>query len=67
MKVIEDGHNVCILGSPGTGKSHINGAAVEMLEASGKKVAVTASTGIAASNLSSGRLKAATIHRFTGE
>jgi hypothetical protein len=40
--------------------------AVDSLRAAGKKVAVTASTGIAAANLCSRTLQAVTIHRFTG-
>jgi hypothetical protein len=55
-----------IRGGPGTGKSTVIRLAVEALERMGKKVAVTASTGIASVNLSSAKVKASTIHRCTG-
>jgi ATP-dependent DNA helicase PIF1 len=66
LTTVTDGHNLVIQGSPGTGKSTVIHMAVQALEAMGRKVAVTASTGIAAVNLTTPQLKASTIHRYTG-
>ena len=66
VTTVLDGHNVIIMGGPGTGKSTVIRIAVEALQRVGKKVAVTASTGIAAVNLSTANFTASTVHRFTG-
>ena len=54
------GNNVLLLGDAGTGKTETVKKMISSAQAAGKNVAVTASTGIAASLLPSGR----TIHSF---
>ena len=53
------GHSICILGLPGTGKSHITRLIAQKLKESGKQVAITASTGTACSQFQ----EASTLHR----
>lgn len=55
------GANVFLTGAPGAGKTYVLNQFVKRAERSGKRVAVTASTGIAASHLSG-----TTIHSWSG-
>ena len=57
----EDGMNVFLTGPPGSGKTYVLAQFVKQSERIGKKVAVTASTGIAASHLGGN-----TIHSWSG-
>lgn len=61
MAVLQSGSNVFLTGEPGAGKTHLIGDYIAWLQEKGKEVAVTASTGIAASHLG-GR----TIHSWSG-
>lgn len=61
MAVLQSGSNVFLTGEPGAGKTHTIGDYIAWLQEKGKEVAVTASTGIAASHLG-GR----TIHSWSG-
>ena len=67
LDLIRQGHSLVVVGAPGTGKSWLIKEAVQILRGSGKNVAITASTGIAADNLRNLGLKtASTVHSFTG-
>ncbi len=59
--VLERGSNVFFTGAGGTGKSTLTRELVKRLELLGKNVAITASTGIAASNIGG-----VTFHSFVG-
>ncbi|XP_053395637.1 uncharacterized protein LOC128555878 [Mercenaria mercenaria] len=59
------GHNLVITGQAGTGKSFIVGEIVKNLRASGRKVQLTCTTGIACLNYSN-NLDTQTIHRWSG-
>ena len=59
LNAFNSGENILLLGDPGTGKSTLITAIVKQAKALGKRVAMTASTGIAA-QLIGGR----TIHSF---
>ena len=59
LNAFNSGENILLLGDPGTGKSTLITAIVKQAKAMGKRVALTASTGIAA-QLIGGR----TIHSF---
>lgn len=48
---MQAGHNVFLTGPPGTGKTYLLNNFISWLKKEGKKVAVTASTGIAASQI----------------
>lgn len=61
LYAVLDGRNAMITGSGGTGKSVLISRMVRTLRSRGKRVAVTASTGIAAVNVSG-----VTIHSFLG-
>ena len=61
MAVLQSGGNVFLTGEPGAGKTHTIRNFIAWLKEKGKEVAVTASTGIAASHLG-GR----TIHSWNG-
>ena len=61
MAVLQSGSNVFLTGEPGAGKTHTIRNYITWLKEKGKEVAVTASTGIAASHLG-GR----TIHSWSG-
>lgn len=58
------GHNIAIVGTAGTGKSHLIGVLVRQLRQIGRRVVVTASTGMAAMSLAG--LGATTLHSTTG-
>lgn len=51
LKLIKSGVNVFLTGDAGTGKTTVIRKAVEDLEAAGKNVLITATTGIAADNI----------------
>ena len=61
LEILKSGANVFLTGEPGAGKTHTIGRYIVWLREQGKSVAVTASTGIAASHLG-GR----TIHSWSG-
>jgi ATP-dependent exoDNAse (exonuclease V) alpha subunit len=61
MAVMMGGSNVFLTGAPGAGKTYILNQFVKRAQRAGKRVAVTASTGIAASHLSG-----TTIHSWSG-
>ncbi|HEY4964000.1 MAG TPA: PIF1 family DEAD/DEAH box helicase [Candidatus Saccharimonadales bacterium] len=61
LKVLNSGKNVFLTGSPGSGKTYVLNKFVAKAKSSGKKVAVTATTGIAATHLSG-----TTIHSWSG-
>jgi ATP-dependent exoDNAse (exonuclease V) alpha subunit len=61
LAVMMSGANVFLTGAPGAGKTYVLNQFVKRAERAGKKVAVTASTGIAASHLSGN-----TIHSWSG-
>jgi ATP-dependent exoDNAse (exonuclease V) alpha subunit len=58
---IQTGRNVLLTGPAGSGKTYILNACIRALQAAGKKVAITASTGIAATHLGG-----VTIHSWSG-
>ncbi|SCX09513.1 UvrD-like helicase C-terminal domain-containing protein [Lachnospiraceae bacterium YSD2013] len=57
-ELIMQGHNILLLGKPGTGKTEFLRYIIEKYKANGKKVLATGSTGLAASNFAGGK----TIH-----
>ncbi len=61
LSVMMSGANVFLTGAPGAGKTYVLNQFVKRVERAGKRVAVTASTGIAASHI--GGL---TIHSWSG-
>jgi ATP-dependent DNA helicase PIF1 len=61
LAVMMNGANVFLTGAPGAGKTYVLNQFVKRAERAGKKVAVTASTGIAASHLGGN-----TIHSWSG-
>ncbi len=61
LEVLLSEHNVFLTGYPGAGKTFLIDLYISKMRASGKKVAVTASTGIAAS-----QLDGSTIHFWAG-
>lgn len=61
MKILKMGYNVCLTGSPGSGKTFLLNKYVDFLKKEGVKVGVTASTGIAATHISG-----VTIHSWSG-
>ena len=62
VKLIDEGNNLFLTGGPGTGKTALIQAICEKWCASGKKVLMTATTGIAAASLPGGK----TIHSTLG-
>lgn len=61
LRVLMDGESVFLTGAPGAGKSYVLNKFVKLAERAGKKVAVTASTGIAATHIGG-----ITIHSWSG-
>jgi ATP-dependent DNA helicase PIF1 len=61
LTVMMEGANVFLTGAPGAGKTYVLNQFIKRAERAGKKVAVTASTGIAASHLGGN-----TIHSWSG-
>ena len=61
LAVMMSGANVFLTGAPGAGKTYVLNQFIKRAEAVGKRVAVTASTGIAASHLGG-----TTIHSWSG-
>ena len=65
VKVALDGHNLSLLGSAGTGKSHMLKEISKALKSQGKRVQITCSTGIAWT-VYEHIDKACTVHQFLG-
>jgi ATP-dependent DNA helicase PIF1 len=61
LEVMSSGANVFLTGAPGAGKTYVLNQFVKRAQRAGKRVAVTASTGIAASHLNG-----VTIHSWSG-
>jgi ATP-dependent exoDNAse (exonuclease V) alpha subunit len=61
LKILKMGKNVFLTGPAGSGKTHVLNEYINFLKQHGVEVAVTASTGIAATHL-----KGITIHSWTG-
>lgn len=61
LQVMMNGHSVFLTGPPGAGKSYVLGKFVRHAQQAGKQVAVTASTGIAATHIGG-----MTIHSWSG-
>jgi ATP-dependent exoDNAse (exonuclease V) alpha subunit len=61
-RLIASGHNVAVLGQAGTGKTCLVRETVRRLRAMGKRVSVTASTGMAARQYDDGT----TLHHWSG-
>lgn len=61
LDILKTGANVFLTGEPGAGKTHVTNRYVAWLEAAGLNVAVTASTGIAATHIGG-----MTIHSWSG-
>ena len=52
LKIMQSGHNVFLTGPPGTGKTYLLKTFIDWAKKNRKKIAITASTGIAASQIS---------------
>lgn len=61
LDILKMGHNVFITGSPGAGKTFLLNKYIEYLKKNNKAVAITASTGIAATHLNG-----ITLHSWSG-
>lgn len=61
LDILKTGANVFLTGEPGSGKTHVINQYIAWLEAAGLNVAVTASTGIAATHIGG-----MTIHSWSG-
>lgn len=61
LKIMMSGQNVFLTGAPGAGKTYVLNQFIKRAQRAGKRVAVTASTGIAASHLNG-----ATVHSWSG-
>jgi ATP-dependent DNA helicase PIF1 len=68
LKSVLSGRNLLLAGPGGVGKSHTIRYLAKSLDAVGKKVYITASTGVAALNLSQdgSDIKTTTVHAFAG-
>ena len=62
LNIVASGHNLCICGQAGTGKTHTITEIVRVCREKGSVVAVTATTGIASTQFPN-NFKAMTIHR----
>ena len=63
--IASGGHSLLLLGSAGTGKSHVIKEICKELSKKGKKVQLTCSTGIACA-MYPAHLNPLTVHKFTG-
>jgi ATP-dependent DNA helicase PIF1 len=63
LSIVAAGHNLAVTGPAGSGKTALITSMVNDLKSGGKRVAVTASTAVAAINLG---LSAQTLHSFCG-
>ncbi|MFT5602713.1 MAG: Cdc6-like AAA superfamily ATPase, partial [Flavobacteriales bacterium] len=61
LELLKSGKNIFLTGSAGTGKTYVLNQFIKHLKTSKVKVAVTASTGIAATHISG-----STIHSWSG-
>nr|MBP9802577.1 AAA family ATPase [Patescibacteria group bacterium] len=61
LDILKMGHNVFLTGAAGAGKTHVLNQYIKLLKQNGIGVAVTASTGIAATHLNG-----LTIHSWSG-
>jgi len=61
LRVMLEGHSVFLTGAPGAGKTYVLNEFVRRMSRQGKNVAVTASTGIAATHIGG-----TTIHSWSG-
>lgn len=61
LKILKMGYNVFLTGAPGAGKTFLLNQYINFLKSHGKKVAVTASTGIAATHMNG-----VTLHSWSG-
>ncbi|MFH0951904.1 MAG: PIF1 family DEAD/DEAH box helicase [Patescibacteria group bacterium] len=59
--ILKEGHNVLLTGSAGSGKTFVLNKYIEYLKGKGKNVAITASTGIAATHING-----LTLHAWAG-
>ena len=66
LAAVNNDYSVLLEGPGGTGKSFTLIKIVEKLQKSGKMVSCTATTGVAALNLSTPLVKASTLHRWAG-
>jgi DNA replication protein DnaC len=60
LDIVLDRHNICIMGPAGTGKTYLIHHMHRTLRSRGIRVAITASTGVAANNVGLG---ATTLHK----
>ena len=65
LQIAREGHNLLLMGSAGTGKSHVVNEIYDNFTREGKHVRLTCSTGIACS-VYDARFKAITLHKFFG-
>jgi ATP-dependent DNA helicase PIF1 len=61
LEIMMDGHSVLLTGPAGSGKTYVLGEFIRLAKREGKTVAVTATTGLAASHLSG-----STVHAWSG-
>lgn len=64
LQLALEGHSFAIVGTAGTGKMHIIHRITEAIKQNGRRVAVTAATALAATNLH--LMQATTLHQFFG-
>lgn len=65
LAIAKEGHNFLLMGSAGTGKTHVLTEIYDQLSKAGKNVQLTCSTGIACTVYPT-RYNAATVHQFSG-
>ncbi len=61
LSILKMGHNVFLTGAPGSGKTFLINKYIDYLRKNGKRVAITASTGIAATHMGG-----TTLHSWSG-